>query len=131
EPLRDRGDRTPHEIVKRRRPAAVGHMHQLGAGLFHEQLDREIVERGGASRAEGELARPRLGVVDELLDRIYWRLGIDDHGGLVFWGGGGWVKGAATGGGGGDLPCVGEKRIAPGGGPPRVGVARRLCAPAA
>src|ERR1700704_3492002 len=57
----------PHEIVERRGPAAIGHVHHAGAGRTHEQLDREIVERAGAGRAEGELTRPRLGVVDEFL----------------------------------------------------------------
>ena len=79
-------DGTTHEIVERRGPAAVGHVHQLGAGLFHEQFDREIVERGGAGRAEGERAGPRLGVVNELANRIHRHLRIDDHGGCVFGG---------------------------------------------
>jgi hypothetical protein len=74
----------PHEIVERRWPAAVGHVHHPGAGLLHEQLDGEIVERRGTGRAEGELARPRHGIVDELLHRVHRRLVVDDHGGGVF-----------------------------------------------
>src|SRR5262249_59374096 len=106
-------DRAAHEVVERRRAAAIRHVNQLGAGLFHEQLDREIVERRGAGRAEGELARARLGVIDELLDRVHRRLGVEDHGGGVFGRAGDGKKIAQRverrgsfpcGGGGGNVP---------------------------
>src|SRR5262249_45575362 len=39
--LDEQVDRAAHEVVERRRAAAIRHVNQLGAGLFHEQLDRE------------------------------------------------------------------------------------------
>src|SRR3979411_8902 len=48
EDLDQQVDRSAHEIVERRRAAAIGHMQQAGAGRLHEQLDREIVQGADA-----------------------------------------------------------------------------------
>ena len=86
--LDDDVDRAAEQIVERGRPALVGHVHHLDAGLLHEQLRRQIVERADAGRAEAELAGPRPGVGDELLHRLHRQLVVDHHGGGVFGGAG-------------------------------------------
>ena len=74
---RDRVEALEHElhaagdqVVDRRRAAAIGHVHDLGAGHELEQLAADVAGRAVARRRIGELAGIGLGVRDQVLDRV-------------------------------------------------------------
>ncbi len=62
-------DVAAHQIVERRRRAAIGHMGHLDAGHAGEQRRGQMMERADAAGAVAQ--RPFLGELDEILDAVH------------------------------------------------------------
>ena len=66
--LHQRHDLAAHQIVHRRRRAAIGDVGQRHTGRAREQLADEMVHRAVAAGAVGDLAGPCARQLDQLLD---------------------------------------------------------------
>jgi len=67
------------DVVQRWQRALVRHMSHLDAGHAGEQLGVEVVRRTRPAGAVGQLAWIGLGVLDQLLDRFYRQIVVDDE----------------------------------------------------
>ena len=65
------------QIVDGGAAAAVGHVHDVDAGLLAQQLAGEMMRRPGAGRAVLQPARVGLGVGDQLGHRLHRQVGVD------------------------------------------------------
>jgi hypothetical protein len=70
-------DSVAHDILQRRRGAAIGNMHHPGAGQFLEQDCREMRRRPVSLRGKRDFARIGSGVGDQLLNRLRRKIRTD------------------------------------------------------
>ena len=77
EPHRHQVDLPGDGVGRRLRAAAIGHVHDVGAGRELEHLDRDVQRPADAAAAVAQLARVGLGVPDQLGQRLRRHVRID------------------------------------------------------